>query len=866
MSEEDKDTFKDLISNILDVDPKYWIEKNINLDGKPMRLSGNGYKPFVDMYRYIGIKSLEPTGKPVVIVSGRQVGKTTLACSLSLFFTASELFGKANRPPMRVMHVFPALTHAEEYAKSKLNPTITGSRVPKEEARSKNPKSILQLALDTTSNTNDSLRYKRFKGGNILWVESTGLDADRLRGRQLALDTELPTPNGFVKLIDLKQGDQLFDEKGNVCNITKMHPINLSPESYKIAFDDGTCVEACAEHLWLTSTKEISTIKTTREIFETLDHNHSIQTCYPVKYNKSNIEGDPYVFGLTARSIPQEYMISSVEQRLALLQGIIHTCGSLDGDKYKVSQSKLNKEFFYQILELIKSLGIKTSTVKIDDNYSVEFYTSLQMFRFVKATNSTSCNHRYIVNVERIESKPMRCITVDSPSRLYLITRSFIATHNTADAIFFDEVQDIRGEAILNSLKILTKAQHGQKGAGVQIFFGTPKRQGSEYHKMWQSSNQQYYYLGCERCGRHFPLYTPGSDEWENIWIKEFIVRCTFCNHEQNKVEAQERGKWIAVNNDPNAKMIGFHMNQLYNPDIPKEMVISQKPGIHPLSTERAYKNEVLGEFFQGDSSPITDDQIIEFCGLPGVKMTSSIPPGEKEIVVLGLDYGERSDMDQLANPEKFKLKGQSYSTAVVLSASGAGLLTIEYATKFKKNDYEYKKSIIEQLIRQYSVNLAVGDIGYSNDLSRTLHTEYGDKYLVSRAQGKSIAKAKLIKEIYPKEIHFDRDFYIGDAIIQMKKGNIKFPLGDYEKISWLIQHCSSMELKPSISRIGEPTVHYVKGSTPNDGFMALINAYIAFQFIITNGFTIQDPKLMMNLSKKSKTSVPMILGYCPRN
>jgi hypothetical protein len=96
-----------------------------------------------------------------------------------------------------------------------------------------------------------------------------------------------------------------------------------------------------------------------------------------------------------------------------------------------------------------------------------------------------------------------------------------------------------------------------------------------------------------------------------------------------------------------------------------------------------------------------------------------------------------------------------------------------------------------------------------------------------------------------------------------MKKGMIRFPYGEYEKIAWLIEHCASMEIKPSISRTGaDPSVHYVKGGTPNDGFMALLNAYIAYKFLITRGFTNNNPLLQTtkNANKPLVTS-----GYCPR-
>jgi hypothetical protein len=623
----DKEIFHKLKNQLLNFDPVSFCESHLTLDGKPFRLHGNGYKPFADIYRYIGIKALEPNAKPVIMVKGRQVGATTMASALEMYFMGSGLFGDGFKPPIRIIHAFPQLELAAAYSKTKLNQIIV-SAVPapgSDSTKLSKPQSCMQALLDRSTATNDSLHFKQFIGGNHLWVESTGLDADRIMGR-------------------------------------------------------------------------------------------------------------------------------------------------------------------------------------------------------------------------------------------------------TADVIFFDEVQKTTGQAIGNALKILTTAKYGKPSKGVQIYFGTPRRKGSDFHKMWQTSSQQYYHLGCEKCKEHFPLYTPGSDDWEKIWLHGFIVKCTHCGHEQDKRDAAERGKWVALkdDNDEDCLMIGFHINQLYMPMFTKEDIIKEKPGIHPINTERVFMNEVLGEFFQGDASPITPEDIREHCADIGRKFSARIappPPGTnvlQQIVVLGIDYGARSDLEQLANPDRVKAAGQSYSTAVVLSAKGPHLLNIEFATKFKRNDMESKKGIIDQLMRQYSIQMAVGDIGYSNDFSAMLHNTYGDRYIVSRAHNKVNGHVKYSTDAFPKEIVFERDHYIAELYELMKKGNIKFPFGDYEKVAWLIEHCASMEIKPSISRSGEPSIHYVKGSTPNDGFMALLNAYLAFKFIITKGFTNNNPILQQQNFKQVKK--PLILtGYIPR-
>ncbi len=618
MNKENVELFNKLKKQLLSIDPVNFCEKYLTLDGKPFRINGNGYKPFSDIYRYIGIKALEPNSKPVIIVKGRQVGATTMASALEMYFMGCGLFGTGNRPPIRIIHTFPQLELAAAYSKTKLSHMINSSIQLEDQLDKKalKPKSYMQSLLDTSSSTNDSLHFKQFVNGNHLWIESTGLDADRLIGR-------------------------------------------------------------------------------------------------------------------------------------------------------------------------------------------------------------------------------------------------------TADVMFIDECQRTPDHAIGNALKILTTAKYGNKG--VQVFFGTPRRKGSGYYKRWVTSTQQYYYLGCAQCKKHFPLYTPGSDEWETIWLHGYIVKCTHCGHEQDKREAAENGKWVALKpeTDEDCKMIGFHINQLYMPFFTKEDILNEKPGNHPVNNERLYQNEVLGEFFQGDSSPITVEEIREHCGEPGRKFKARISPGEEEIVVLGIDYGARADLEQLANPEQAK-GGQSFSTAVVLVAKGPGLLSVEFATKFRRNDFESKKGIIDQLMRQYSINLAIGDIGYSNDFSEVMHNTYGDRYIVSRAHNKVNNYVKFNQEAYPKELVFERDHYIGELYEQMKKGMVKLPFGDYEKIAWLVDHCASMEIRPSISRGGDPTVHYVKGGTPNDGFMALLNAYLAYKFLITKGFTHTNPAYKEKSFEELRK--PMILtGYIPR-
>src|SRR5258706_11373678 len=95
------ETFNTFKKQLMMYDPVYFCEEHLTLDGKPFTIHGNGYRPFSEIYRYIGIKSLEPNAKPLIIVKGRQVGATTMASALEMYFMGSGLFGSSAKPPIR---------------------------------------------------------------------------------------------------------------------------------------------------------------------------------------------------------------------------------------------------------------------------------------------------------------------------------------------------------------------------------------------------------------------------------------------------------------------------------------------------------------------------------------------------------------------------------------------------------------------------------------------------------------------------------------------------------------------------------------------------------------------------------------------
>lgn len=130
-------------------------------------------------------------------------------------------------------------------------------------------------------------------------------------GKRLALDTPLPTPNGWISMGTIRIGDYLFDEQGLPCRVTYVSPI-ATGDSYRVSFSDGSIIYADAEHLWSTESYRNRRKFTGPEVHTTIEiknslftmqghqrvHTHSIRNCLPLKLRAIELPIDPYVLGL----------------------------------------------------------------------------------------------------------------------------------------------------------------------------------------------------------------------------------------------------------------------------------------------------------------------------------------------------------------------------------------------------------------------------------------------------------------------------------------------------------------------------------------------------------------------------------------
>lgn len=137
--------------------------------------------------------------------------------------------------------------------------------------------------------------------------------------------------------------------------------------------------------------------------------------------------------------IPEVYLFASAKQRKSLMQGMLDVSGHVVG-KNQVRFQDHRKEVAEDFLALASSLGYRASLSRRKDCQNVwlvSFSTADHVFRAshknarITSGERDAAMRRTIVSIEKVESRTVRCISVDSPRHLFLAGRSMVPTHNS---------------------------------------------------------------------------------------------------------------------------------------------------------------------------------------------------------------------------------------------------------------------------------------------------------------------------------------------------------------------------------------------------------------------------------------------------
>ena len=227
-------------------------------------------------------------------------------------------------------------------------------------------------------------------------------------GKDVPLDTPLPTPNGWTTMGAVQVGDYLLDEQGKPTRVIWKSDV-LHNDLYRVTFSDGATQVTSGTHEWDTIDRsawtrhrnqghtitdyrelwDLAETRTTLEIRDTLDKQHCIPLNPSLQLRSRPVPVDPYVLGLEmppGEQIPLLYLRGSHQQRYALLRGLMDAGTGVPDT-------------------LWRTLGV--------------------------SPGAPSETMRTVVSVEPVPTVPTSCVQVDSPRNLYLCGEHMIPTHNS---------------------------------------------------------------------------------------------------------------------------------------------------------------------------------------------------------------------------------------------------------------------------------------------------------------------------------------------------------------------------------------------------------------------------------------------------
>ena len=131
--------------------------------------------------------------------------------------------------------------------------------------------------------------------------------ASRGFGKAIPVDWVVQTPNGWMRMGDIKIGDTIYTRNGSTTKVIGVYQQGQK-EIYRVKLLDGRFIDCCEDHLWtvryqgkekIFSTKELYNrkIKINSKRSSSVSYLYSIPNCEPIQHEEKGLPLDPYILG-----------------------------------------------------------------------------------------------------------------------------------------------------------------------------------------------------------------------------------------------------------------------------------------------------------------------------------------------------------------------------------------------------------------------------------------------------------------------------------------------------------------------------------------------------------------------------------------
>ena len=440
-------------------------------------------------------------------------------------------------------------------------------------------------------------------------------EVDFMKAAQVSGPLDITTPiltvDGWKTMEELQPGDVVFDENGNLTNVTGVSEIFENRKCYKMVFSDGSEVVCDSEHLWtfvlwkkgkykLLYTNKTSKIKYLRAVGNALNFKlitpdntgrylKAVEPVDSVPVRCISVDAPSHLFLCGKSKIPTH----NTESANCWLGYIIHLAPaptmvvqpSLDVLK-SYSQQKITP-----LITICPEISERVKEAKSRDSGNTMFFKEFPG-GFLKLSGANS-------------AASLRSMAIKN--------------------LFLDEVDayedDVEGEGDPVDLAMARTRTFSNK----KVFrCSTPTISGfSRIEQAYLESDQRKYYVPCPHCGEKHVL------EWANFVIptgennikqpqNAFMV-CPHCGckiDEMSKPYMLENGEWrVTAPENEHPKRRGYHISTLYSPlgwfswgDIAEQWLKAQQD----TSRLKTFINTILGETWAEDGEQLDYETLYE--------------------------------------------------------------------------------------------------------------------------------------------------------------------------------------------------------------------------------------------------------------
>lgn len=280
--------------------------------------------------------------------------------------------------------------------------------------------------------------------------------------------TPIPTTAGWQLARFIKPGDEVFDYTGlpvKVVSVQEYTPVVChkiwTKDGLTLVVDSRTGIPVYDKKAFATLVKwgrkqnpkqeYILPIYAPQNLANIETGWCRMPTCYPIKptakplplhpYDMGMWIGDPHrdkrtkitsklieSYGKIPDHIPEEYLFSSFEQRLAILRGVCASrpkCQSRISAKFRIYMKNLR--MFRSIHNLTESLGIRTEIATNRTQYYMVFRTNLMLVEDqVPVRRPQYEEMRRITEVTKVDVRPCMHIKTADPNNTFLVSEGYL--------------------------------------------------------------------------------------------------------------------------------------------------------------------------------------------------------------------------------------------------------------------------------------------------------------------------------------------------------------------------------------------------------------------------------------------------------